>query len=188
MGSLAGLCGLDAADPLVDRGLGRGEVGATAYAPAHPPYQQPCAGNQPPPRPASPQPQTSSQPSPGCRGFRPAAPPCATSTCPATSSRRSSTPLRSSTPAPASSARADSPTEVAATSHFAGIGAQQVMHAMPARPGGLDQVRAGQHVQRSVCAPSEPGRQRKLPITNHRSIARSAKRSRTQVLITRSRA
>jgi hypothetical protein len=39
MGSLAGLCGLDAADPLVDRGLGRGEVGATAYAPAHPPYQ-----------------------------------------------------------------------------------------------------------------------------------------------------
>jgi hypothetical protein len=37
----------------------------------------------------------------------------------------------------------------------------------------------------SVPAPSEPGRQRKLPITTHCSITRSSKRSRTHVLITR---
>ena len=31
---------------------------------------------------------------------------------------------------------------------LAGVAAEQVVHAVPARSGGLDQVRAGQHVER----------------------------------------
>jgi len=39
----------------------------------------------------------------------------------------------------------------------------------------------------SVSVPPDPGRQRKVPITNHRSITSSGAWSRTQVLITEAR-
>ena len=42
---------------------------------------------------------------------------------------------------------------VADGGEFAGIGAQQIMHAVPARPGELSQVRAGQHIERALGLP-----------------------------------
>ena len=39
------------------------------------------------------------------------------------------------------------PVLVMSSGELAGVGAQQVVHAVPARPGVLDQVRAGQRVQ-----------------------------------------
>jgi len=40
---------------------------------------------------------------------------------------------------------------------------------------------------RSVCVPSGPGRQRKMPIINHHPSTRSCRRSRTKILLTTTR-